>query len=275
MDEGEAGMADRGSDDLFERGDYSFWSRLFRPASESLVEAAAVSVGVRVLDVAAGDGNTALTAAARGADVTAVDPSPSQVARGRHRSEGFQVRWVLARGERLPFADASFDHALDTFGDNLDEPTAKPALEEMARVVRPGGVFGFTFWTREGFNRDWAELEDRFLASGSEGSSPPLLGTEPTARAAVTRLATHVEITRQTLLISWSSVDSFADALIEEDPYLHDLRRRLPPTRWSAFTDELLGLMHKWNGEPRSGLQIEFPYLCVVARPPPHGSGGG
>jgi 2-polyprenyl-3-methyl-5-hydroxy-6-metoxy-1,4-benzoquinol methylase len=49
--------------------------RLFRPASESLVEAAAVSVGVRVLDVAAGDGNTALAAAARGADVTAVDPS--------------------------------------------------------------------------------------------------------------------------------------------------------------------------------------------------------
>lgn len=56
-------MADRGSDDLFERGDYSFWSRLFRPASESLVEAVEVSVGDRVLDVAAGDGNTALTAA--------------------------------------------------------------------------------------------------------------------------------------------------------------------------------------------------------------------
>lgn len=268
-------MADRGSDDLFERGDYSFWSRLFRPASESLVEAVEVSVGDRVLDVAAGDGNTALTAAEVGADVTAVDPSPSQVARGRHRSEGSSVRWVLARGERLPFADRTFDHALDTFGDNLDEPIAESALDEMARVVRPGGVFGFTRWTREGFNRDWAELEDRFLPDGSEGSSPPLLGTEPTARATVSRLATHVEITRQTLLISWSSVDSFAEALIEEDPYLHDLRRRLPPTRWSAFTDELHGLMHKWNGEPRSGLQIEFPYLRVVARIPPHGSGGG
>jgi 2-polyprenyl-3-methyl-5-hydroxy-6-metoxy-1,4-benzoquinol methylase len=65
-------MADFGGDDLFERGDYSFWSRLFRPASESLVEAAAVSVGARVLDVAAGDGNTAFTAANAGADVTAL-----------------------------------------------------------------------------------------------------------------------------------------------------------------------------------------------------------
>ena len=169
-------MTDFGGEDLFERGDYSFWSRLFRPASESLVEAAAVSVGARVLDVAAGDGNTAFTAADVGADVTAVDPSPSQIERGRLRSEASPVRWVLARGERLPFADGSFDHVLDTFGDNLDEPTSRPALEEMARVVRPGGVIGFTHWIREGFNRDWAELEERFLTGGSGGRRHPSSG---------------------------------------------------------------------------------------------------
>jgi SAM-dependent methyltransferase len=268
-------MADVGEEDLFERGDYSFWSRLFRPASESLVEAAAVSVGDRVLDVAAGDGNTALTAAEVGADVTAVDPSPSQIARGRRRSEGSSVRWVLARGERLPFADGTFDHALDTFGDNLDEPIAGPALDEMARVVRPGGVFGFTRWTREGFGRDWAELEDRFLTSGGEGSSSPLLGTEPTARAAVAPLADNVEIIRQTLAITWSSADAFTDALIAQDPYLHDLHPQLSPTRWAAFTGELRGLVHKWNNQATNGLRLEFPYLRVVVKTPPHRLGGG
>ena len=267
-------MTDFGGNDLFERGDYTFWSRLFRPASESLVEAAAVSVGARVLDVAAGDGNTALTAAAVRADVTAVDPSPSQIARGRHRSEGSKVRWVLARGERLPFADGSFDHALDTFGDNLDEPTAKPALEEMARVVRPGGVFGFTRWIREGFNRDWAELEQLFLTGGSVGSSSPLLGTEPTAREAVAPLATQVEIIRQTLSITWSSADAFTDTLIAQDPYLHDLHRQLPPTRWDAFTDELRGLVNRWNSQATGGLRLELPYLQVVVKTPPQGHGG-
>ena len=253
-------------EDLFERGDYSFWSRLFRPASESLVEAAAVSVGDRVLDVAAGDGNTALTAAEVGADVTAVDLSPSQIARGRSRSEGTSVRWVLARGELLPFADGTFDHALDTFGDNLDAPITELALGEMARVVRPGGVFGFTYWTREGFNRDWVELEQRFFTGAGEGSSSPLLGTEPTAKAAVAPLADHVEITRQTLAITWSSADAFTDALIAQDPYLHDLHRQLSPTGWAAFTDELRGLVHKWNDQAADGLRLEFPYLRVVVR---------
>lgn len=58
---------------LYSTGDYSFWSRIFEPASVALVEAAGVGPDDRVLDVAAGDGNTALTAALRGAVVTAVD----------------------------------------------------------------------------------------------------------------------------------------------------------------------------------------------------------
>ena len=255
-----------GEEDLFERGDYSFWSRLFRPASESLVDAAEVSVGDRLLDVAAGDGNTALTAAEVGADVTAVDLSPSQIVRGRRRSEGTSVRWVLARGELLPFADGTFDHALDTFGDNLDAPITELALGEMARVVRPGGVFGFTYWTREGFNRDWVELEQRFVMGASEESSSPLLGTEPTAKAAVAPLADHVEITRQTLAITWSSADAFTDALIAQDPYLHDLHGQLSPTGWAAFTDELRELVHKWNDQAADGLRLEFPYLRVVVK---------
>lgn len=254
--------------DLFERGDYRFWSRLFRPASESLVEAAAVSVGDRLLDVAAGDGNTAVTAAQAGADVTAVDLSPSQIARGRRRSGGSSVRWVLARGELLPFADGTFDHAIDTFGDNLDAPITELALGEMARVVRPGGVFGFTYWIREGFNGDWVELEQRFLKGAGDVSSSPLLGAEPTAKAAVARLADHVEITRQTLAITWSSADAFTDALIVQDPYLHDLQRQLSAAGWTAFTDELRGLVRKWNDPATDGLRLEFPYLRVVVTTP-------
>jgi hypothetical protein len=173
---------------------------------------------------------------------------------------------VLARGELLPFADGTFDHVLDTFGDNLDAPITERALGEMARVVRPGGVFGFTYWIREGFNRDWVELEHRFLTGAGEGSSLPLLGTEPTAKAAVAPLADHVEITRQTLAITWSSADAFTDALIAQDPYLHDLHRQLSPTGWAAFTGELRGLVHKWNDQAADSLRLEFPYLRVVVK---------
>ena len=46
--------------DLFATGDYSFWSRIFEPASQSLVEAARVGAGGRLLDVAAGNGTQRL-----------------------------------------------------------------------------------------------------------------------------------------------------------------------------------------------------------------------
>jgi hypothetical protein len=120
----------------------------------------------------------------------------------------------------------------------------------MARVVRPGGVIGFTRWTREGFNRDWVELEERFLTGGIEGSSPPLLGTEPTARAAVEPLAAHVEINRETLSITWSSVDAFTDALIAQDPYLHDLA--------SSASTHTVGCVHGRATWP--GPQVEQPH---------------
>ena len=60
-------QADPDAVDFFAAGDYSFWSRILEPASQALVEAARVAAGGRVLDVAAGDGNTALAASRRGA----------------------------------------------------------------------------------------------------------------------------------------------------------------------------------------------------------------
>ena len=101
--------------DFFARGDYSFWSRILEPASDSLVEAAGIAAGSHVLDVAAGNGNTALAASRRGAIVTALDPSQAQIEQGRQRAtrESSPIAWVRADGRRLPFADSSFDACLD------------------------------------------------------------------------------------------------------------------------------------------------------------------
>lgn len=131
-------------------GDYSFLSSIFEPSSQVLVDAAGVSTDMHVLDVAAGDGNTALAAARRGAAVTALDISPAQLERGRKRTEaaGLAVQWVEGDADRLPFADGSFDCALSTFG--IDEGNVNRVVAEMLRVVKPGGVIGITDWTREG-----------------------------------------------------------------------------------------------------------------------------
>ena len=166
--------------DFFAAGDYSFWSRILGPASQSLVDAARVGAGGRVLDLAAGDGNTALAASRRGAIVTALDPSQAQIDRGRQRArmESSPIAWVRADGRRLPFADSSFDACLDSFGEEMH-------VVEMFRVVRSRGVVGIAQWTGEGFFGAYVELLQRCTPGSDRGEYRPDLGQEDFVRASL------------------------------------------------------------------------------------------
>ena len=99
-------------------GDYSSCRALLEPAARELSDACAVSAGQEVLDVAAGDGNFALACAREGASVVASDLAPAMVERGRARTEaeGYEIEWVEADAEELPFEDARFDCAGSVFG---------------------------------------------------------------------------------------------------------------------------------------------------------------
>ncbi|WP_432155584.1 class I SAM-dependent methyltransferase [Streptomyces sp. bgisy153] len=107
---------------------------------ERLVERAAVGVGTRFLDVAAGSGALALPAARRGADVVAVDISPAMVERLAARARGSErVRAPVMDGEHLDLADDSFDVSASLNGVSLF-PDLRRGLAELVRVTRPGGT---------------------------------------------------------------------------------------------------------------------------------------
>ncbi|HEX6522461.1 MAG TPA: class I SAM-dependent methyltransferase [Streptosporangiaceae bacterium] len=92
--------------------------------------------GLRVLDVAGGDGYWAARARRRGARAVALDISQAKLLRGGALS----VAPGLVRGDalRLPFPDASFDRVMSICAIEHFEDGAR-ALDEMARVLRPGG----------------------------------------------------------------------------------------------------------------------------------------
>jgi demethylmenaquinone methyltransferase/2-methoxy-6-polyprenyl-1,4-benzoquinol methylase len=100
--------------------------------------------GARVLDVATGTGMVAREVVRRtGAAVVAVDLTHKMLRGGvRETAEAKlseRVQFALADGQRLPFADATFDALTFTYLLRyVDDPGA--TLKELARVVTPRGV---------------------------------------------------------------------------------------------------------------------------------------
>jgi ubiquinone/menaquinone biosynthesis C-methylase UbiE len=134
-------------------GDYGRIAGPLMPAAEALAEFAGVVHGDSVLDVGCGTGNASLAAAARGAHVTGVDPSPGLLEEAARRAVaaglGPRTEFVVGRAEALPFVDARFAVALSTFGVIFaDDPSL--ALSEMVRVTRPGGTVALATWLPEG-----------------------------------------------------------------------------------------------------------------------------
>lgn len=146
---------------MWSLADYSGLARLLEPAADALVDAVAPGAGDRVLDVAAGTGNVALRAAARGAHLTACDIAPRMVRLGRART-GPGVAWIEADVEDLPLPDAAVDIALSAFG-VIFAPRPEVALAQLRRVLVPGGRLGLTAWTTDGCIAERARIVREFL----------------------------------------------------------------------------------------------------------------
>src|SRR5687767_10121160 len=175
-------------------GDYSWMSRVLRPAAVALCDACAVSAGQEVLDVAAGDGNFAIACAREGASVVASDLSPGMVDRGRARTdgEGYDIEWVEADAENLPFEDGRFDCVGSVFGAMI-APRPRVVAEQLFRVVRPGGTVGMTAWTKEGFTADLFAL-GRSYAPPSDSPLSDEWSVEENVRERFDGLAARFEI---------------------------------------------------------------------------------
>lgn len=125
--------------------------------------------GGDLLDVPCGFGRHAVPLARADYRVVGVDRSDSLLAEARRRAGGRQwPKLVRADYRRLPFADETFDAAINLFtslGYLGDEQDTK-ALGEIRRVLRPGARLVIETMHRDLLVRDFREHEWRLLGEG-------------------------------------------------------------------------------------------------------------
>jgi len=129
----------------------------------------------RVLEVGAGTGLVTLPLAEAGLPMTGMDLSEGMLERLREKSgaRGLRVPLVVADASRLPFADHVFDglvmrHVLHLVA------AWQQALDEVVRVVRPGGSFLVSITDYTGL---YHTLQERFLHAA--GDLPLSVGLRP------------------------------------------------------------------------------------------------
>lgn len=131
---------------------WSGWFDRFAAAvSERLVALAGVEPGSRVLDVAAGYGEPALTAAKKaGPDgsVVATDISAAMLAYGRERAAAAgmdNLEFMHSDASSLDFPSESFDAAVSRWG-IIFEPDAEGAAERVRGFLKPGARMAISSW---------------------------------------------------------------------------------------------------------------------------------
>lgn len=137
-----------------------------RDAIEDLFSTLGVGPGVRLVDVACGAGLAVARGERLGADVAGIDAAEALIEIARRRAPAADLR----AGDMfaLPWDADSFDVATSIngiWGGCAD------AVTEIARVLRPGGAIGITFWG----SGDRLDLRDYFIALGR---STPEVGEE-------------------------------------------------------------------------------------------------
>jgi 2-polyprenyl-6-hydroxyphenyl methylase/3-demethylubiquinone-9 3-methyltransferase len=100
--------------------------------------------GKAVLDLGCAGGFMAEALAARGAHVTGIDPAADAIdaARVHARATGLRIGYDVGVGEALPYDNTSFDAVVCV--DVLEHVAdLNKVLSEVARTLRPGGLFLF------------------------------------------------------------------------------------------------------------------------------------
>jgi SAM-dependent methyltransferase len=245
-------------------GNYAVVGTTLQIVGETLCEAIDLRAGETVLDVAAGNGNAALAAARRWARVTASDYVPALLdqARARAAADGLEMDFRAADAEDLPFADASFDAVLSTFG-VMFTPDQEKAASELLRVTRPGGRIGLANWTPGSFIGRLFRTIGAYIPPAPGVKSPALWGTEQRLLELFGAGAADIVASRRQFVFRYLSGEHWLEVF---RTFYGPLNRAFAALgeRGSELERDVLALIAEFDRGRGKGLVLPSEYLEAV-----------
>jgi ubiquinone/menaquinone biosynthesis C-methylase UbiE len=246
-------------------GDYAIVGSTLQIVGEQLCESLDLRAGQTVLDVAAGNGNVTLAAARRWCEVTSTDYVPALLERGRARAaaDGLKVTFSEADAEALPFADASFDAVVSTFG-VMFTPNQDKAAAELLRVCKAGGKIGLANWTPEGFVGQLFKTIGKHVPPPVGVKSPALWGT----RARITEMfgagALSIHVEPRHFVFRYRSPQHWLDVFRTYYGPVLKTFAAMPAEAQSSLAGDLLALARQFNRSTDGTLLAPGEYLEII-----------
>lgn len=234
---------------------------------EQLAESMNLRLGARVLDVAAGSGNTTLSFARRWHRVVSTDRAPASLgfAAARARAEGLDVEFLIAGPDRLPFADGGFDAVVSTFG-VMHTPDQRATAAELVRVCRPGGTIGLSTWAPDSFIGHLYRVISRGCAGPAEAEPSMLWGDRPWLTETFRGDVSELRITPGSFVLRYRDPAHFIESVRAVDGPVQRAFRGADGLGCRGLTSEIGELVARFNMVTDGTMAIRAEYLRVLLR---------
>jgi len=242
--------------------------------NDRLLDLAQVVPGKRVLDIATGIGEPALSAASRvgsAGRVVATDISKQMldIARIRARTAGLtNVEFLESDAQGLDFPDQSFDAVVCRWG-ITSLPDYPNLLVRIERMLRPNGAFATSVWdeaSRLPLTSIAMTIAREMFLSAPPRPEPPREVPEGALESVMIRTGfADVRAEKLTVTLELASTEAFAQYLVDVSPVVAALLSDQPPTRQREYQDRLVQEFQRYAADDGS-FRVHNVCICAVGR---------
>jgi len=244
-----------------------------QPTTDALVEYARPALGMRVLDLASGTGEPAISLAAcvgeRG-HVTALDLSADllEIAAERARTRGLKnFTTQQADAHSLPFPENTFDLATSRFGVMFFADSVF-ALGELRRVLRPGARACFLAWGSfdQPYWQSMMGVVHRHVGGSllTPNGPNPFRYARPGSLSVILRSAGFNAVEEETRTLAWTwpgSAEDVWEYVQSVSVPFRAMLERVPAEQWPKLHEEVHAAVRQYS----DGEKIDFGVSVVLA----------